>query len=420
MHKTLVLTLASALSTSMPALALDSESTKNETRPSALTENIVKATAPKENVTPFTPFTGKVTKSKVRMRLNPGLDSPILNELNQGDMVVVVGEDDDFFAIEPTEDIKAYVFRTYVLDGTVEGQHVNVRLEPILDAPVIAQLNTGDTVTGRISPINSKWLEITPPASTRFYISKDYIEKVGDSNYMAKVQKRRNEVNTLLEDAYTTSQSNLQRPYPEIDYDDIVGKYKKVISGYTDFDQQVGRAEDLLTHFKEAYTKKKIGYLETKSQEFANTEELQKENSQLSSALKKEKERLSRLQSKLNSEVQQTMDYASAQVVSEWQPVEDALYEEWNTNDEATMEDFYTQQAEEATTLRGILEPYSRNVRNKPGDYVLLNHRRVPIAFVYSTRVNLQDLTGREVTLIGAPRPNNNFAYPAYFVLTVQ
>lgn len=49
-----------------------------------------------------------------------------------------------------------------MLDNTIEGNRVNVRLEPNLEAPIIAQLNAGDKIEGQISALNSKWYEITP------------------------------------------------------------------------------------------------------------------------------------------------------------------------------------------------------------------------------------------------------------------
>jgi hypothetical protein len=41
----------------------------------------------------------------------------------------------------------------------------------------------------------------------------------------------------------------------------------------------------------------------------------------------------------------------------------------------------------------------------------------LPIAYLYSTQVDLQGKVGQAVTLQAAPRPNHHFAFPAYFVL---
>ncbi len=103
-------------------------------------------------------------------------------------------------------------------------------------------------------------------------------------------------------------------------------------------------------------------------------------------------------------------------------PVEQSLYETWaNQNANGTQEDFYQEQSQKVIVLKGIVEPYARVVKNKPGDYVLMNQTsHLPIAFIYSTRVNLQDRVGQEITVYAAPRPNNNFAFPAYFVLGLE
>ena len=139
--------------------------------------------------TAFEPFTGKISKSKVRLRLQPNYDGQVIQELNQGDIYIILEETEDFFAVKPSSDFKAYVFRTFVLDNVIEGNRVNVRLKPDLDALVIAQMNSGDRVEGTVHSANPKWLEINMPESARFYVAKEYVEKIGDGNYLARLEK---------------------------------------------------------------------------------------------------------------------------------------------------------------------------------------------------------------------------------------
>ena len=112
---------------------------------SCLTSNLSAESAPSAAST-IAPFTGKIKGSKVRVRLEAGVDSPVLHELNSGDMVVVTGEQNDFYAIRPPKGVKAFVYRTYIIDDVVEGNRVNIRAEPSLEAPVLAQLNKGDKI----------------------------------------------------------------------------------------------------------------------------------------------------------------------------------------------------------------------------------------------------------------------------------
>jgi len=124
-------------------------------------------------------FTGKILSNKTRLRLHPTLDSPILKELDQDAWVVVTGEKDDFYLVEPPKDLKAYIFRTFVINNVVEGVRVNVRLRPELGSPVVCHLNTGDLVEGVASISNNKWLEIDLPKTAHCYIAKELIENIG-------------------------------------------------------------------------------------------------------------------------------------------------------------------------------------------------------------------------------------------------
>jgi hypothetical protein len=50
----------------------------------------------------------------------------------------------------------------------------------------------------------------------------------------------------------------------------------------------------------------------------------------------------------------------------------------------------------------------------------MLLNGNIPVAYLYSTQVNLNTLLGKQVNLQVSPRYNNNFAFPAYFVLGVE
>src|ERR1700721_4079910 len=84
----------------------------------------------------FKPFTGKVAANKVRLRVKPDLESHILRQINKNELLLIAGEEGDFYAVEPPKDTKAYVFRSYILDDRVEANRVNIRLKPQGDPPI--------------------------------------------------------------------------------------------------------------------------------------------------------------------------------------------------------------------------------------------------------------------------------------------
>ena len=120
----------------------------------------------------FKGFTGKLIGSNVRMRTSPDLDSHIITELSKDEYIVVTGEKGDFYAVEPPSELKAYIFRGFVIDDVVEGDRVNVRLSPDRDAPIIGHYSTGESLKGIICEDNNKWLEIPAPSDTQFFIAK--------------------------------------------------------------------------------------------------------------------------------------------------------------------------------------------------------------------------------------------------------
>lgn len=398
------------------------------------------------NEEPLEPFTGKIVRNKVRMRLQPSLEAPILRELSRDDLLIVTGEAEDFYAVVPPKDVKAYIFRTFILDNAIEGDRVNVRLEPALEAPVIAQLNRGDHVDGVISPLNAKWLEIAPPASTRFYVCKEYIEKVGSPDMMAELEQRRHEVNELLHSTYLLSQQEMQKNYPEINLDKVILGYHTIVKQYTDFSDQVSRAKELLSELQDSYLQKKIAFLENKA--FNAEAQLAATNMQAQQQPKIQPQSIPQPQPQpIKVEVEVMPD--SEILVSEqpynfedydwnslfdnstmtgqmatWLPIEKRLYDIWASHqpkNQANPQAFYMQQLNEIVVLSGILEPYSRVVKNKPGDYIMVSQAsKSPIAYLYSTKVNMQDRIGREVTVHAVKRNNNNFAFPAYFVVGIE
>ncbi len=347
----------------------------------------------------FKPFTGKLVGNNVRMRVSPELDSQIVVELPKGDYVVVAAEKGDFYAVHPPEDTKAFIFRGFVIDDVVEGERVNVRLAPDRDAPIIGHYSTGAKVHGKICPGNNKWLEIAMPTDTLFFIAKEYIEYAGKPEIKVVYDKRKEAVKQLFEATQTLTQTELLKPFHEIDEQRIVHSYNTILSDYSDFESYVEKSSRALTQFREDYLNRKISHLELEATKMSQTKGL----------------------SSLDLSPEAEQSFASpTDRMKIWEPVEEALYLSWSAMHHAkTMRDFYRDQKLKGQLISGILESYREPIKSKPGDYIL-KEKDVPFAYVYSTHVDLESLVGKRVTLIVSPRENNNFAFPAFYVLEVE
>ncbi len=348
-------------------------------------------------------FTGRVIGKKVRLRTAPDVDSHIVKELKKDDLLVVAGEKQDFYAVEAPSETKAYIFRSFVLDGVVEGERVNVRLSPDREAPIVAHLSTGATIDGKICEKNNKWLEISIPAETKFYIAKEFVEYAGGPEYKLAHDKRKNELQQLMESTSLLAQAEMRKPYSEVNIKRLETNYQTVVNKFSDFPQEVEKAKLALSALQETYLQKKISYLEDKAKQLSKNVEKRAMVSGSDAPL-----------------LEESVHLSGTDRMKVWEPLEQSLFLTWSAMHHAKdMSDFYEEQKLKSQTITGLVEAFTEPVHNRPGDYIV-KHNNVPVAYVYSTLTNLQDVVGKQVTLRVAERPNNNFAFPAYYVLDVE
>jgi uncharacterized protein YgiM (DUF1202 family) len=365
----------------------------------------------------FKPFTGKITTNKVRVRLKPDLESHILRQANKNDLLLIVGEEGDFYAVEPPKETKAYVFRSYILDDIVEANRVNVRLEPHADAPIISQLQAGDKVQSIVCPMNHKWLEIAAPKGTHFYVSKEYIASAGGPEYLANMEKRKSQLDELLNSAYLLAETECKKAYADMHPEVASEQFQSVLKNFSDFPEAVTQAKEGLALLKETYLNKKIAFLESKA-------ELSPEAKQELITKHQEENRNLFVDAPVNIDPSLWGKRAPKKEMTDamrpWDALEEALYLSWTAfHSGKKLDDFYAEQKANASILTGKLEPYNPSIKDKPGNYILRNGGSA-VAYVYSTHVDLENYAGKIVTITASPRPNNHFAFPAYFVLSVE
>lgn len=374
----------------------------------------------------FNPFTGKVSGNRVRLRTSATRDGHVIREICAGEMFAVTGQTNDFFMITPPKGTKGYVFRTFVLDNVVEGERVNIRLQPDMDAPVIGQLHAGQKLSATVAASNNKWLEITLPETVHFYIAKEFVENVGSIDLVTKAEARRSEATHRLNAAFLYATSEMQKPFEEIEPEGIQKKFNSLLTDFADYNDVVEKAQEAGSLIEDLYTQKKIAFLEAKANKTTACKDIdislltKLAKTSIKGADLENLEELSKTSSLAVGHTAVANDASITDKMLVWQALEESLYHLWAAeNAGRTMEEFYGEEKGHATVLTGIVEPYNRPVKNRPGDFVL-KIDSLPTAFLYSTKVNLHDMVGKKVTILATNRPNNNFAFPAYFVLEVE
>lgn len=353
-----------------------------------------KSAKAKTKFSPLTAFTGKVLGKSVRLRTEANIESHVVADLAKGDMIIVVGEAEDFYACQAPNGLKAHIFRIFVLDGVVEGKRVNVRLKPDLNSPIIGHMHTGDKIEKSVvSENNRKWLEIDPPKDSVFYVAKEFIENIGNKHVKTVYDKKKSEVVELFNQAELYSKSELNKFFEEIDFQRALAGYEAIVNDYNEFESYVTQSKERIASLKQDYLQKKLVYLETK------TSKVNQAN-----AYKPAPEHT----------------YSGQDKMKHYQPIETTLFQKWSQGkQDVSIKDFYESERLKSTVVSGIVEQYNDPIKKKPGNYLIRN-RELPTAYLYSTLINLDQFIGKQVDILVIERPNNNFAFKAYFALGVE
>jgi len=428
-----VLSCLGLLTVSTLLIAEDANQKKGTSKDVAVTSTAqkpsqIKQVKPVENtdkVAHFKAFTGKVVGNNVRLRLSSELDSPIIKELVKGDLLVVTGEKNDFYAVEPPQEMHAFIFRSLVLDGVIEGNRVNVRLQPDLESPIVGHLSAGDKVEGKIAENHPKWLEIPVPGKTRFYVAKEYVDYAGGAELKAVRDRKKVELSKHIEKTESFTQTEMVKPFNEIDFEKVAHNYQVVSSEYKEFPEAMEKAKAKLVEMQDLYLQKKLAYLESKanqiSKEIARRESKPNEEP---TAIKArpvvQAQPVLSAKEVLQQQQKETTSSLPPIANPSWDPIEENLYLSWAmSHRNKSIEDFYNDQKARSFKVTGVLEAYVDPVRNKPGDFIIRD-RDCPVGYAYSTLLDLKPFVGKPMTFQVSNRTNNHFAFPAYFVLSVE
>lgn len=351
------------------------------------------------------PFTGKIQSNHVRLRAAPDLESHVVRELSTGQFVLVIGESEDFYAIQPDPSQKLYIYRSFVLDGIVEAHNVNVRLGPNLDSPVVARLQAGTHVHGKACSDNNKWMEISAPEGVHFYVAKEFVENAGGSEVIHQIHAQKESLDELFVSLHIVVEDQKQKPYEEMHIAEAERLVEKVRIEYPTFEKDIEKAEELLHHLKENFLAKKVAFLE---------KQMRGEVISVSTTTETKSPKIE------NAAPQAATLNPQENAALKWKNIEYARYLGWTErNPEQPISDFYSEERTSALRLSGEIFSFECDLTTRPGDYIL-KQKGLPVAYLYSTLVNLKELEGKEISLVVVERPNNNFAFPTYFVLAQE
>ena len=119
--------------------------------------------------------TGTVTANVLNVRARPATHYEVVGQLQQGDEVQVLEENEEWYKIVAPRNVRAWIAAAFVgPDDLVTGDRVRVHSGPGLVFTTYAYLNKGDRVV-RIGPPEEEWQRIEPPDGAAAWVSRAYI-----------------------------------------------------------------------------------------------------------------------------------------------------------------------------------------------------------------------------------------------------
>lgn len=124
------------------------------------------------------PTTGVVTANILNVRARPGTHYEVVTQVECGDELQVVGENDEWLEVLAPSGSRAWVADRYIdEEGKITGDRVRVHSGPGLVFTTFHYLNTGDRVTLTGETVRG-WQQIEPPAGATVWLSRAYIRVI--------------------------------------------------------------------------------------------------------------------------------------------------------------------------------------------------------------------------------------------------
>ena len=118
----------------------------------------------------------RVTGDRVSLRTAPSLEAGVLDRAMRGDVFKELGRSNEWVAVEAPEYVDAWVSESYLTNGVVIPNRLNVRSGPNRNYAVLTVVEEG-TKLEELDRFH-EWVKVAPPEGSRVWIHVDYTESV--------------------------------------------------------------------------------------------------------------------------------------------------------------------------------------------------------------------------------------------------
>ncbi|MBI4844868.1 MAG: SH3 domain-containing protein [Candidatus Omnitrophica bacterium] len=180
---------------------------------------------------------GSIIADNVNIRSGPGLNFEIINKLKYGSLVLILGEQLDWYKIALPRKSLIYINEQFIapenfLRGSITADNINVRAGKSTAFNIVGQLNKNDTV--EIIQKFNEWYEIFPYNNCYAWVNKNFVKIIGSNQLYVDAENKQREAIDLFFEAYNFEQSEVGRGSADLNIEAVIQKYKVVIRDFPD------------------------------------------------------------------------------------------------------------------------------------------------------------------------------------------
>lgn len=183
------------------------------------------------------PFLGRMKGKNINVRGGNNLNFEVLTQLQDQEPVIVLGESSGWYQIDPPAAAYLWINKSYVKDGILTADAVNVRCSPTLAGTLNCQLAKNDMV--EVISEEGEWLKIKPPAQAKAWVSMDFVvyEKPLDEDMnqlrAEKIQSlQESRKKKMLEAAQVYEEAEFYKPVDQIKVEAVLSNYQNLLNEF--------------------------------------------------------------------------------------------------------------------------------------------------------------------------------------------
>ncbi|MFH1063236.1 MAG: SH3 domain-containing protein [Candidatus Omnitrophota bacterium] len=156
-------------------------------------------------------FTGIINDNSVNIRSGPGVNFEILRKMDKDELVLVLGNELDWYKLKLPRNSKAYIHNQFIKMGDtnygyINTDRVNVRAGKGTNFNVIGQLNANDLV--EVIDQDNEWAQIFTDINCFAWAHKDFVNNHGPASIYISKENVNQEAWKLLQQAKQFEQAS--------------------------------------------------------------------------------------------------------------------------------------------------------------------------------------------------------------------